>query len=61
LDRYSNVEDVFIVENSGKIKDKSIGLLDDVLTTGATLEACALALINAGAKEITILTLAAAE
>ncbi len=41
-----------------QIQDKRIVLVDDVMTTGATLEACAKALKKAGAKEVRVLTLA---
>ncbi|MES2796619.1 MAG: ComF family protein [Bacteroidota bacterium] len=60
IDRFFNVENVFQIENKEIIKDKSIGLVDDVLTTGATMEVCATTLLKGGAKEVTILSLAAA-
>jgi ComF family protein len=40
------------------VKDKAVLLVDDVLTTGATAEACALALQRAGARHVDVLTLA---
>lgn len=40
-DRYQNVKDMFAVRNSDKIKGKHVLLVDDVITTGATIEACA--------------------
>ncbi len=60
LDRFYNVEDVFEIQDSLKIKGQKIGLVDDVLTTGATMEVCAACLLEAGAKEITIFSLASA-
>ena len=42
------------------VKDKAVLLVDDVLTTGATVEACALALQRAGARHVDVLTLARA-
>ena len=43
-DRWLNVNDLFAVRNPEKFRDKHILLVDDVLTTGATLSACLYAL-----------------
>ena len=57
-ERISNVAHCFKVSHPLKIKDKSIVLVDDVMTTGATLNACANTLLKAGAKEVTVLCVA---
>ncbi|WP_372746486.1 ComF family protein [Lutibacter sp.] len=44
LDRWRNVEELFYTENEFELANKHILLIDDIITTGATLEACYLAL-----------------
>ena len=58
--RRRNVQAAFRVRRGQKarITDKKILLVDDVLTTGATAEACSLALKRAGAQCVDVLTLA---
>lgn len=46
MERFANVEHAFAVEHGNEIKGKHLLLVDDVLTTGATLEACALKLLE---------------
>jgi ComF family protein len=46
MDRWNNLQDAFKVVKPEKIFDKRILLVDDVVTTGATLEACAKTLIH---------------
>lgn len=57
-DRWENVSAVFSVRDKTKIRDKSIILLDDVITTGATMEAAGQQLLSAGCKHLSILALA---
>lgn len=56
-ERRRNVENVFSCESS-LVKGKDIMIVDDVCTTGATLEACAKSLQKAGAKRTFGITLA---
>ena len=58
IERWENVENCFIVKNQEKIENKHILLVDDVVTTGSTLESCALALTENTGANISILTLA---
>ncbi len=55
--RWENVEGIFSLKNSKSIKNKHILLVDDVLTTGSTLEACALTLQKEENTKISIFTL----
>ena len=57
-ERYSNIKNVFKVQNSDKIKEKRIILVDDICTTSATLEECSKILKEAGAKYVTAVVIA---
>ncbi|GGI28295.1 ComF family protein [Pedobacter mendelii] len=59
--RYENMKSVFKIQNPEKIAGKHILLIDDVITTGATLEACANVLLENGASKVSIAALAFAE
>jgi len=61
-ERRKNVQSAFSVNARwvGQVKGKAVLLVDDVLTTGATVEACTLALQRAGARHVDVLTLARA-
>ncbi|MFH1245289.1 MAG: ComF family protein [Candidatus Omnitrophota bacterium] len=59
--RINNVQNSFRVKNLPAVKDKNILLIDDVLTTAATVNECAKVLWEAGAKTIEVLTLARTE
>lgn len=59
-ERRKNIKGAFKVSDKAKIKDKTILLVDDVFTTGATIQECSTVLINAGAKEVRGITVAQA-
>jgi ComF family protein len=56
-ERWSNVEGIFRVTKPEKLINKHILLVDDVVTTGSTLEACATPLLALEATAVSILTL----
>lgn len=60
-ERWENVKDVFSIKEYDVIKDKRILLVDDVITTGATLEACGQHLVECGCKEISVACIAEAQ
>lgn len=59
--RWMNVKEIFDVQNTEILTNKHVLLIDDVITTGATLEACSIALLKINGVKISILTLAKAE
>lgn len=60
-ERWENVKNSFIVDDKEKLTGKHILLVDDVLTTGATMDACAEALLTIPGIQISLFTLALAE
>jgi ComF family protein len=56
--RRRNVAGAFAVKDPDEIRGKRVVLIDDVLTTGATVEECARILKRAGAARVDVLTLA---
>jgi competence protein ComFC len=60
-ERRKNVRDAFRVPHPDRVRGKRILLIDDVLTTGASANACALTLKRAGALSVAILALARAD
>lgn len=50
--RYINIRGAFKLKNKDAFKDKTVLLVDDIKTTGATLDECARLLLIAGAKEV---------
>jgi len=59
-ERWENVAGVFDVVNTNKIQGKHILLVDDVITTGATVEHCAMILIEKANCKVSIACLARA-
>ncbi|HEX7771231.1 MAG TPA: phosphoribosyltransferase family protein, partial [Pyrinomonadaceae bacterium] len=58
--RQDTVAGAFEVRHPRLIANEDILLVDDVFTTGATVSACAEALITAGAKNVFVLTISRA-
>ena len=56
--RKENVQNVYKIKNKEKIENKKIIIIDDIYTTGNTVNAISKILKENGAKEITILTIA---
>jgi len=58
-ERHDNVRDAFTARPA-LVKDRTVLLVDDVATTGATLSSCAEALSAAGARDVFALTISRA-
>ncbi|MDD4821432.1 MAG: phosphoribosyltransferase family protein [Bacteroidales bacterium] len=60
-ERWENVKNSFLVDYPERLAGKHILLVDDVLTTGATMDACAQVLLTIPGIQISVFTLALAE
>lgn len=60
LDRWQNVKDAFDLRDAEALADKHVLLVDDVVTTGATIEGCAIALRQAPGVRISVFAAACA-
>ncbi|MFN3587756.1 MAG: ComF family protein [Spirosomataceae bacterium] len=59
-ERFENIKGSFKIIEAGILKGKNIAIVDDVLTTGATLEEIAQILKNVGVSKVVIITIATA-
>jgi len=57
IERWKNMEGKFILSNPESISNKHLLLVDDVVTTGATLEACGNELLKAAGVQLSVATL----
>ena len=58
FDRWTNVEGIFTIKDPYKIINKHILLVDDVITTGSTIEACANELLKVDGVKVSVVALA---
>lgn len=60
LKRWQNVEDIFAVTQTDKVAGKRLLVVDDVITTGATISSCVASLMQAQCKDLGCAALATA-
>ncbi|MEM7105316.1 MAG: ComF family protein [Bacteroidota bacterium] len=58
LERFNNVLEAFEVTNPEAVEGLHVLLVDDVITTGATLEACAIKLLEVPGVKVSVVTIA---
>jgi predicted amidophosphoribosyltransferase len=58
FDRWLNVKDTFQVHDTVALNDRHILLVDDVITTGATIEACAGSILAICPVSVSVISLA---
>lgn len=61
FERWKNVDGIFGVKNQDEFENRHVLLVDDVVTTGSTLEACAYELLKIRGTKVSIATLAFAD
>ena len=61
LARWNNIEETFVVQNPELLKNKHVLLVDDLITTGATIEACANILADIPGIKISVVSMAFTE
>ena len=57
-ERFDNLDGAFSVAPNTDVKDMTLAVVDDVLTTGSTANACAAVLRQAGAAAVVVITVA---
>lgn len=58
ISRWQSMDGVFAINNKNDLENKHVLLVDDVVTTGATLEACGLELLKAEGSRLSLATVA---
>jgi ComF family protein len=58
LNRWKNVSEVFALTGQHDLQNKRVLLVDDVITTGATIEACGTSLLKAGCSALSAVSIA---
>ncbi|WP_185154202.1 ComF family protein [Fulvivirga sp. M361] len=61
VQRWQNVDEIFKVIDELSLKDRHVLLVDDVITTGSTIEACGQSMAKANLKSLSIAAMAAAK
>jgi len=57
-ERFGNLEGAFALRLGAQVEGLTVALVDDVLTTGSTADACARVLREAGAAAVVVITVA---
>jgi predicted amidophosphoribosyltransferase len=59
-ERWTNVEGIFSVADATNLRGKHVLLVDDVITTGSTIESCATELLKTEGVRVSVVALAVA-
>lgn len=57
-ERWRNVDEIFRVKDAGRLEGRHLLVVDDVITTGATIESCAKALVTSASCRISVASIA---
>jgi ComF family protein len=60
FERWENVADVFVLDEEKALENRHVLLVDDVITTGATIEACAQSLLKVAGCRVSVASIAMA-